>query len=153
MPDGSRIGRALPHSHLCTFPITLPGYSRGSPVRLLESVAEGPVAACAVCGGGGYDLPALIMSALFLFIPFVLMMTLWRDRVQDWRDRFLVASVVWGTLAVVITEVLSLLDSIYPRALVLAWSAAAALVMAMSPLVPRLRRTNVETEPLTPPHK
>lgn len=87
------------------------------------------------------------MRVLIVFIPFVLMLVLWRRRIGDWRELFLIAAIVWGTLAITITELLSRFNGIAPGRLIAAWCIGAILVTTATPLVPRLSATPLAHSP------
>jgi hypothetical protein len=77
------------------------------------------------------------MPVTVAFIPFVFMLVLWRRRIRDFRDRFLTAAIVWGAMAIAITELLSQFNHISFRWLLAAWCAGAFAVVAATPLIPR----------------
>jgi hypothetical protein len=75
---------------------------------------------------------------LIVFFPFALTCVMWKSRIGSWRDAFLASAVIWGTLAVAITELLSLFNAITPSGLFVAWSLAAVAVYLLGRHVPRM---------------
>jgi hypothetical protein len=70
------------------------------------------------------------MLIVFALLPPVLIMTLWRRLIPDWRDRVLAGSIVWGVTAVGMLELLSVLDAIVPWTVCTGWGLLSAAVVA-----------------------
>ena len=61
------------------------------------------------------------MSALLLLVPWLCLIIALRERMPNWRDTFLAASIWWGVGVVIITETLSLFHEISFGPVVAAW--------------------------------
>lgn len=72
------------------------------------------------------------MWIVLALLAFVLMGILWRRRIADWRERFIIAAVVWGAYAVGLTETLSAVNRLTPRGVAVGWALACVIVAAVT---------------------
>jgi 4-amino-4-deoxy-L-arabinose transferase-like glycosyltransferase len=77
-----------------------------------------------------------LLAPLLISLPIIAFVCLWYvatlSERTDWRLGFLKAAIVWGVLALLITELLSAVTAVYPATLALAWAIVIAVSLYLS---------------------
>lgn len=84
------------------------------------------------------------LRVLIVLLPVCIVLVLWRRRIRDLRDRFLLATILWGAWGFGLTEVLSRFNHISPSWIQGAWIAGGVAAAATAPFIPSLSATSVE---------